>query len=111
MKRGAAALAVTLLLNACHRQRPLPLMMAPSFSCVVMNENAQDMAVEISYNLDAPRWVPLVIPAHNEQTFERPVRIRILSPSVTDDHDLAMGKRYAIIWQESAWRVVEPTPR
>jgi hypothetical protein len=111
MKRGGAALAL-MVLSACHRvAMPLPLQMAPNFSCIVMNENAQDMHVEISYDLDAPRWVPLVIPARKEQTFEMPVRIRIVSPSDTDDHVLAMGRRYAIIWRESAWRVVEPTPR
>jgi hypothetical protein len=111
MKWGGAALAL-MVLSACHRvAMPLPLQMAPNFSCVVMNVNAQDMAVDISYDLDTPHWVPLVIPAGKEQTFEMPVRIRILSPSDTDDHVLAMGKRYAIMWREGAWRVVEPTPR
>ena len=100
-----------LLLSACHRVvMPIPLKMALNSSCVVMNENAQDMDVQISSDLDAPRWVPLVIPARSEQTFERTVRIRIVSPSDTDDHVLAMGKRYAIIW-DGSWRVVEPTPR
>jgi hypothetical protein len=111
MKWGGAALAI-MMLSACHRvAMPIPLTMAPNFSCVVMTENAQDMDVQISYNLDAPHWVPLVIPAGKEQTFEMPVRIRILSPSVTDDHVLAMGRRYLIMWRDSAWRVVEPTPR
>jgi hypothetical protein len=115
MKHRIAVLGMALLLAGCRHVPLTPVTMAPHFSCVIMNESPQDLDVQISYNQLAPRWEPLHIPAGNEQEFDRPVRIRIASPSnggglSWDDHVLEMGKRYAIVWDRSIWRVVEPTP-
>ena len=109
MKHRVTFMGIAVLLAGCRHPTLIPVTMVPHFSCLVMNRSAQDLDVQISYNLDAPRWEPYRIPAGNEQEFDRPVRIRIAldgSGLHWDDHVLEMGKRYSIEWDGSIWHLV-----